>query len=330
MKRYLVAAIYLVLCLQSYAQTGSVPKRYGQENTLYTYPLYGNVESITIIDFYITETDAGLVTNKQIVDSLKFNNRGDLLEHGELDMGTRYRYFYIYDDYGNNLLKLCASFDDEAYNVKRPSGYVSFHISTDRDGDIADICLDETGKYNPNYSNIRTSAESKYKYESYKTYNSHGQLTQDDNERYYYDSYGRLIKKRTYSDRTLAHLWHECKYDSKGREIESTIYSSNSTIHNTTYTTYNSRGQKTLETNSGPNLWTGDIESCGYAPLPRKTVYRYNETGQLVEMVSTMEDYSVITTRYTYDRKGNVIEERRSDSNSNYCSGTKYVIHYRH
>ena len=332
MKRYLVAAICLVLCLQSYAQTGSAPKRYGQENSRYSYPLYGNVESILIIDFDITETNTGHVVNKYVSDSLRFNNRGDLLEHGGNwgENDTRYRHYYIYDDHGNNLLTLCATFEGGAYNVKKPSSSVSFYISNDRDGEIAEICFDEAGKYNPNYSTVRTSAESEYKHEIYKIYNSQGLLTQEDNTRYYYDSYGRLVKKREYSDVTLAKLWYEWKYDANGREIEAIMYSYNSEILNTTYTTYNGAGQKTCETNSGPHFWIGDPDSCGACPIPRKTIYRYDEIGKLIEEVSTMEDYSVITTRYTYDRKGNVIEERRSNSNNNYCSGTKYVINYRH
>ena len=315
MRQLTISILSLLCAMQVSAQTESAPKRFGQENSNYNFPLYGDVESI-IIDSPTFSPE-----------TLKFNERGDLIEHpGESYEGMREHYYYIYDDFGNNLLTICQTCSEGPYNILEPYDGVSFYISNNRDGNIAKISFYE-GKYTPEWSEIYKKERNQENSEIRRVYNG-GLLIQEGPVRYSYDTNSKLIRKREYSNDKLENLWWEWKYDNQGREVEFIQYSNNSEILNITRTTYNAKGQKTLVTNSGPYLWVGDVDSCGSYPLPRQTVYTYNEKGQLIEEASTMEEYDMQWVRYAYDSHGNVIEVKYIYDNG-YEYSVKYIINYR-
>ena len=284
---------------------GPAPKRYGQKRTLYPYPLYGDVETIEVVNFSTGNRRGQLRTTETVVDTIRFNSRGDVLEHaGEFCEGMRERFYYIYDDFGNNLLTLNMSCWEGPYNVEDPYGYLSFSISNDRNGGIASIYFDENGEFEP--ESLRSLAG----YGGY-VYSESEETDQYKNER---DKY---------------------KYDEKGREIEYIHYAYDGDVLNVRTTTYNSQGKKARVVNSGPYFWIGDAYSCGAESLPKETVYSYDENGYLVEETSIFEGEDYVNGRvvkrsvYSYDHKYNLIENRISYDSRNGDSGTRFNIKYR-
>ncbi len=284
---------------------GPAPKRYGQKRTLYPYPLYGNVENIEVVDFSIYYRRGELHMYETVLDTIRFNSRGDLLEHaGDFCEGMRERYYYIYDDFGNNLLTLEMFCSEGAYNVKDPYGDLTFYISNDSNGGITRIYFDENGEFKPESLEILTG-HGGYVYSD----SDDSELYKDENDMY--------------------------KYDEEEREIECVHYSDSGEVLNIRTTTYNSQGKKVRVVNSGPYFWIGDAYSCGGEALPDETVYSYDDNGYLIEETSTfagaIEDRgetNVIRSEYSYDQKYNLIEVRSFNSDGDEY-GIKYNIKYR-
>ena len=105
-------------CLTAYPQKKEAPKRQGW-NDYHDYgPLYGNVESITITRYELTDK-FGEITKEEVREKefYKFNLKGNVVEQYKYDrVGSQnYKYLNKYDSQGNKIEKASHNADGALY-----------------------------------------------------------------------------------------------------------------------------------------------------------------------------------------------------------------------
>lgn len=261
MKRLFLFLIVLFL-LTSYSEAKpKAPKRYGW-NEKELFPLYGNVEFVNIIYFY--------------VDEYRFDENGNVIEYFTTDLrgnpvsdlSLNSKYSYKYDKCGYCIEKTTYFENNKVHCI--------YTYKYDEKGN----CIEEIN-HNENREPIGKEI---YKYDENNcyieelSYFSDGSLFCKYN--YKYDKQGNCIERARYgSDMRLNDnldgiaKW-KYKYDNNNNKIEEIQYNSNNELVYKCVCKYNKKGLK--------------IEKAEYSP---------------VENLNW-----VITYKYKYDRKGNIIE----------------------
>ena len=306
MKRtFLFTALAAMLVATSCAGSGSkseaesistkkeAPKRQGWDNEIYG-PLYGNVESITVTLYHLTEKNGEVVKNGiKCKDNYKFDREGNVVEKTSYDSDDLQveKDLYKYDSRGNMI--------EEDYSYYRGSGYKSKNTyKYDSQGNIVERELYHDGSLSGRYL-------------------------------YKYDSQGNMIEEAHYDGDGSLYLKRLCKYDSQGNEIEVAHYNGDGslTLLSESLYKYDSQG-KMIESAVSYNgslpqtaIYKYDsqgniIEVAWYDcvdVLECEFCYKYDSRGNMIE-----EDYSYYRSSgykskntYKYDPQNNYIERVR-------------------
>ena len=107
MKRTILFAVLLPLLAVSACTSNKAPERQGWNNESGG-PLYGDVESVTFIEYNLTDKFGEIVKDGiEEKNVYKFNQQGDVIEKAPYnsDGSLDYKYLYKYDSQGNMIEK---------------------------------------------------------------------------------------------------------------------------------------------------------------------------------------------------------------------------------
>lgn len=303
MKKIALFTFIIILTLQAQAQQRTAPQRFGQENSYYTYPLYGDVEEIVIYFYSVYGQD-------EILDTLRFNERGDLLSHKG----------YTYDDTPEDWIKWTYKYDRLGRNtsiVKKYYGYTDLF-----DTNEINTFYDNRGRIEYEVSSWKYPSSTPNKRIQY-VYNNRGQLVQKGETKYTYlgdKLYIEDICQEEYKTREVN------KYDNNGNIVESKTYYDDE-LYNTKVIEYNDRGLKRLEKNTNPT-WS----ETSAPSIPHFIKYKYDNAGRKIEEARIYKDYREyiirITTQYIYDSEGKLTTEITSYTDPEYSATDKFTYKY--
>lgn len=253
-------------------------------------PLYGDVESVTITEYKLSEKFGEIVKDKiDYKEVYKFNQNGDVVEMA------------AYNSDGSLYENWLCKYDSQGKLIE-VAGYYP-------DGSLDDKSL---YKYDSRGNQIEEAH-----------YNSDGSLDRKHLSKY--DSQGNMVEEARYFDGSLRSTTIY-KYDAQGNRIEHAIYDSDGSLDSKELSKYDSQGNKIEEVEyksdgslRSKHLYKYDsqgklIEKAEYnsdGSLDEKWLCKYDSQGNIErEWIKYDLDGSIIFRNLSkYDTQGKLIEE---------------------
>jgi hypothetical protein len=291
------------------ASAQTAPKRHGWEEN---FSLYGDVESITIISYHISN---GIAAEKAYSrKTYRFNDNGHVSEILYNDTPT-VNYTYKFDKRGNVTQSRRENHDNGEV-------YATDCYRYNSKGQLVEV----TGE-GKEYDDVWGSWKTIYKYNTKGNTIKVKELYVDDGRKfittYKYDKYQKVIKIVAIDTGINDNRMSTYTYDDKGNKIEERYYDFETPTGKTIYK-YDDKGNKVEECTydvegSLINKYTykyddkgNKVEECRYdmeGSLIDKYTYKYNNSGQVVEEAYYYGESLREMLTYKYDSKGNLTEE---------------------
>ena len=216
MKRTILFAVLLSLLTVSVsAQKAKAPERQGWSNWSDD-SLYGNVESITITKYILTDKFGEIIKDGTIDKKVyKFNQQGDVIEEAYYygDGSLWWKDLYKYDSKGNIIEKA-------TYNSDGSLWWKDLYKYDSQGNKIESAYYNSDGSLN--YKHLYKYDSQGNKIEVAEDGFIHSPLCQK--TKYKYDSKGNKIETARYFSNGSLDYKYLYKYDSKGNEIKKARY----------------------------------------------------------------------------------------------------------